>query len=93
MKSSPRPTPSSRRRALSCAWALDAIAQWLETRPEYSAEVRGDRGPLEDPELPERRARAVVQAILERGISETRVTVSEDAAETGFEVTVVAVEP
>ena len=73
--------------------ALDAIAQWLEARPEYSAEVRGHRGPLEDPELPERRAHAVVQAILDRGISETRVTASEDAAETGFEVTVVAIEP
>ena len=73
--------------------ALDAIAQWLEARPEYSAEVRGHRGPLEDPELPERRAHAVMQAILERGIAETRVSLSEDAAETGFEVTVVAVEP
>jgi hypothetical protein len=30
---------------------------------------------------------------LERGISETRVTASEDAAETGFEVTVVAIAP
>jgi len=73
--------------------ALDAIAQWLETRPEYSAEVRGDRGPLEDPELPERRAHAVMQAILDRGIAETRVSVSEDAAETGFEVTVIASTP
>ena len=72
---------------------LDAIAQWLDARPEYSANVQGHRGPLEDPELPARRAQAVAQAILDRGVSEARVTVSEDSTEAGFEVTVVAIEP
>lgn len=72
---------------------LEAIVQWLAARPELRAEVRGHRGPLEEPELPARRAHEVAQAILSGGIEEARVTVSEDATETGFEVTVVAIEP
>ncbi len=72
---------------------LDTIANWLEAHPEVQAEVRGHRGPLEDPALVEQRANAVTTAIAERGISEERLTVAEDASNQGFEVTVIAAQP
>ena len=72
---------------------LDTIADWLELHPKVQAEVRGHRGPLEDPVLVETRAAAVASAIAKRGISEERLTTTEDASNQGFEVTVVAVDP
>ena len=72
---------------------LDTIANWLEAHPQVQAEVRGHRGPLEDPALVEQRANAVTTAIAERGISEERLTVAEDASNQGFEVTVIAAQP
>ena len=69
---------------------LDAIANWLEAHPDVAAEVRGHRGPLEDPALVGERAQAVADAIAGRGIAEDRLTVTEDASNQGFEVTVVA---
>ena len=69
---------------------LDTIANWLEAHPEVRAEVRGHRGPLEDPALVEQRAKAVADAVAGRGIAEDRLTVTEDASNQGFEVTVVA---
>ena len=72
---------------------LDTIANWLEAHPDVRAEVRGHRGPLEVPALVEQRASVVATAITERGISEARVLISEDASNQGFEATVVATEP
>ena len=69
---------------------LDTIAQWLDAHPDVVAEVRGHRGPLEDPALVGARAEAVAAAITGRGIAEDRLTVTEDASNQGFEVTVVA---
>ena len=74
----------------AAAQVLDTIAHWLYAHPEVRAEVRGHRGPLEDPALIEQRAKAVTDAITERGISEERLTVAEDASNQGFEVTVIA---
>ena len=75
------------------ARALDTIANWLEAHPDVRAEVRGHRGPLEDPALVAQRADAVATAITKRGISEERLTIAEDASNQGFEVTVIASEP
>ncbi len=75
------------------AQVLDTIAHWLDAHPEVRAEVRGHRGPLEDPALVEQRANAVTIAITERGIAEERLTVTEDASNQGFEVTVIAARP
>lgn len=70
------------------------IADWLEDHPAVLAEVRGQRGPLEDPALPGERAKAVAAALLARGIAEERLTVTEqDLSDAGFEVTVLAIEP
>jgi hypothetical protein len=68
---------------------LDVIANWLEAHPRVAAEVRGHRGPLEDPLLVEQRAGAVAAAIIDRGIAEERLTVGADDSNQGFEVTVV----
>ena len=72
---------------------LDSVAGWLEAHPDKHAEVRGHRGPLEDPTIVAARAEAVAKAIQGRGIAEARLTVIEDPSNQGFEVTVVAVYP
>ncbi len=73
---------------------LDSIANWLEAHPDVPAEIRGNRGPLEDPALPGERAQAVLNGIAASGISAERLEVSEsDLSDPGFEVTVEAVAP
>lgn len=69
---------------------LDTVANWLEANPDFTAEVRGHRGPLEDPTLVASRADAVAAAILYRGIAESRVTITEDPTNQGFEATIIA---
>ena len=73
---------------------LDSIANWLEAHPHVPVEIRGHRGPLEDPALSGARAKAVLDGIAARGISAERLQASEsDLSEPGFEVTVEAVAP
>ena len=73
---------------------LDSIANWLEAHPDVPAEIRGHRGPLEEPALPGVRAKAVLEALAERGIATERFRISEsDLSDAGFEVTVEAVTP
>jgi hypothetical protein len=72
---------------------LDDIANWLEINRNVRFQVRGHRGPLEDPLLVEQRAAAVASSLLYRGVAEDRFTITEDATNQGFEATVVAVQP
>jgi len=72
---------------------LDTIANWLEAHPDFTAEVRGHRGPLEEPTLVTSRANAVASALLYRGLPESRVTVAEDPTNQGFEATIIAAIP
>ena len=73
---------------------LDSIANWLEAHPDVPVEIRGHRGPLEDPALSGERAKAVLNGIAARGISAERLQASEsDLSDPGFEVTVEAVAP